>query len=195
MSTVAGIHRPRGRGPNVVATLRRLLRYAAVSVVSVTVAQTVLGVLVATRATGAVVANVIATAVATVPSFALNRRWVWGKSGRASVSREMLPFAIVTAAGLALSTVAVAISARVADDYSTTMRTLTVQAASLSAFGVVWVVQFVLLDRILFRQHGDRRFDDADAVDHDTRGCTSNAASANSASPYPHAPSTELRPW
>jgi putative flippase GtrA len=121
-------------------------------------------VLVATRATSAVTANIIATAVATVPSFELNRRWVWGKSGRPSVSREMLPFAAVTATGLALSTLAVAIAARAADDWATSTRTLTVQAASLSAFGIVWVVQFVLLDRILFRQRGAPR--DRQAADH-----------------------------
>ena len=131
--------------------LRKLLRYASVSVVSVTVAQTVLAVLVATRATGAVAANIVATAVATIPSFELNRRWVWGRRGRPSFGREMAPFALTTATGLGLSTLAVAVTSRAVDDFSITSRTLSIQAASLTAFGVVWLLQFVLLDRVLFR--------------------------------------------
>jgi putative flippase GtrA len=133
-----------------VTTLRKLIRYAAVSVVSTTVAQTILATLVATRTTRPAIANVIATAVATIPSFELNRRWVWGKRGRRSLTGEVAPFAIVTAAGLALSTLAVAITSHVVDDWSTSTRTLSIQAASLTAFGIVWLCQFVLLDRITF---------------------------------------------
>jgi putative flippase GtrA len=137
--------------------LQKLVRYAAVSVVSVTVAQTVLAALVATRATGPVAANIIATMVATIPSFELNRRWVWGKQGRRSVGGEVVPFVLVTAAGLALSSLSVAIVSRYVDDLSTTARTLSIQVASLSAFGVVWLLQFVLLDRVLFGPGGSRR--------------------------------------
>ena len=136
--------------------LQKFLRYAAVSVVSVTVAQTVLATLVATRATNAVAANVIATIVATIPSFELNRRWVWRKQGRRSLGGEVVPFVLVTAAGLALSSVSVALVSRYVEDWSTTGRTLSIQFASLSAFGTVWVLQFFLLDRILFRQRGPR---------------------------------------
>jgi putative flippase GtrA len=138
-------------GPGVAALVHKLIRYAAVSVVSVTIAQTVLAALVSTRTTGAVTANLIATAVATVPSFELNRRWVWGKRGRRSLGREMLPFALTTACGLALSRLAVAITSRVVDDFPTTSRTISIQLASLAAFGVVWLMQFMLLDRVLFR--------------------------------------------
>jgi putative flippase GtrA len=142
---------PTARRVEMKRMLHKLIRYAAVSVVSVTVAQTVLGVLVATRATSPVWANIVATAVATVPSFELNRRWVWRRSGGRSLGREVVPFALVTAIGLALSTLAVAFTSHVVDGSSTTTRTLAIQAASLSAFGVVWLCQFVLLDRVLFR--------------------------------------------
>jgi len=135
-----------------VITLRKLLRYAAVSAVTTTISQTILAVLVATRTTGAVTANVIATMVGTVPSFELNRRWVWDKRGHRSVGGEMLPFAILSAAGLGLSSLAVAIASHYVEHWSTTTRTLTIQLASITAFGVVWLVQFVLLDRILFKR-------------------------------------------
>ena len=133
-------------------TLRKLLRYAAVSAVTTTISQTILAVLVATRTTGAVTANVIATMVGTVPSFELNRRWVWNKHGRRSLGGEMLPFAVLSAAGLGLSSLAVAIASHFVEHWSTTTRTLTIQLASVTAFGIVWLVQFVLLDKVLFRR-------------------------------------------
>jgi putative flippase GtrA len=135
-----------------VITLRKLLRYAAVSAVTTTISQTILAVLVATRSTGAVTANVIATIVGTMPSFELNRRWVWNKHGRRSLAGEMLPFAVLSAAGLGLSSLAVAIASHFVEHWSTTTRTLTIQLASITAVGIVWLVQFVLLDKVLFKR-------------------------------------------
>jgi putative flippase GtrA len=57
--------------------VRKLLRYAAVSAIATSLSLTILGVLVARGTTTAGWANVIATAAGTVPSFELNRRWVW----------------------------------------------------------------------------------------------------------------------
>ena len=139
--------------------IRQLVRYAAVSGIATGVSQSALALLVATRATSAVTANVIATMIGTIPSFELNRRWVWGKTGRRSVSTELVPFAVISACGLALSTLAVAVASHWADaaGLDTTSRTLTVQAANLSAFGLVWIAQFVLLDRVLFRRRIPRK--------------------------------------
>ena len=138
--------------------IRQLLRYAAVSGIATGVSQVVLVVLVATRATSAVEANVIATMVGTVPSFELNRRWVWGKSGNRSLATEVIPFAAISVSGLILSTLAVAVASRWAEAsaFSDAARTVTVQAANLAAFGLVWVAQFVLLDRVLFRSRPRR---------------------------------------
>ena len=46
-------------------------------------------------------ANVVATAAGTVPSFELNRRWVWNKTGRRSFARRDRPVlgAVVPRAG------------------------------------------------------------------------------------------------
>jgi putative flippase GtrA len=132
---------------------RQLMRYAAVSLVATGISQVILATLVATRATGAATANVIATMAGVVPSFELNRHWVWGKRGRRSVAKEIVPFVVLSATGLALSTLAVWATSRWADahHFATAARTLTVQAANLTAFGLVWIAQFVILDKVLFR--------------------------------------------
>lgn len=133
--------------------VRVLWRYAAVSAISTTISLTILGVLVATRATTAGWANVIATAVGTVPSFELNRRWVWGRTGSRSVLGEVAPFCALSIAGLVLSTVAVRAAAGWAATagFGTTARTVAAEAASIVTFSTLWGVQYVLLDRVLFR--------------------------------------------
>lgn len=134
----------------------QLLRYGTVSAIATTTSLIVLGALVGTRAMTAGWANVVATAVGTVPSFELNRRWVWANQGDRSIRAEVVPFAALSAAGLALSTLAVSVIARWADDAGLAdgTRTLAVQGANLAAFGVLWLLQFAILDRVLF---ADRR--------------------------------------
>lgn len=132
--------------------LLQLLRYGTVSLIATATSLVVLGGLVTTRLLTPGWANVVATAVGTVPSFELNRRWVWGRHGTRSVRSEVVPFAAMSAAGLALSTVAVSAAGRWVDDvgWAGTSRTLAIQAASIAAFGTLWLVQFALLDRVLF---------------------------------------------
>ncbi len=131
----------------------QLLRYSAVSAIATSISLTILGTLVATRAVTAGWANVIATAVATVPSFELNRRWVWAKKGPRSLHREAAPYFALTFAGLGLSTLAVSIATGMATSAhaGTAGRTAVAMLANLAGFGTVWIVQYVVLDRVLFR--------------------------------------------
>jgi len=135
--------------------LAKLMRYAAVSAVSTTVSLTLLGLLVATNTTGAGWANVIATGVGPIPSFELNRRWVWGKTGRRSLLAEVGPFCALSFTGLGISTLAVSAAASWATraGLGTTARTLSAEAANIATFGTLWVAQYLILDRILFRSH------------------------------------------
>jgi putative flippase GtrA len=130
----------------------QLARYSTVSLISTAVSMIVLGALVWTRTVTAGWANVIATAVGTIPSFELNRRWVWQAGGRPRLGSQIVPFTVLSFAGLGLSTWAV----RLADvfvrhaGWSNASRTAAVELASNAAFGALWVLQFVLLDRLLF---------------------------------------------
>jgi putative flippase GtrA len=128
------------------------IRYGAVSAVSTTVSLAVLGVLVFTGTLSPGWANVVATAAGTVPSFELNRRWVWGRKARRSLLGEVGPFCALSVAGLALSTLAVSLVGRWATEAGlhAGMRALLAQAANVAAFGSLWVAQFVILDRTVF---------------------------------------------
>jgi len=126
-----------------------------VSLVATATSLTVLGVLVSTTAIPAGLANVIATAVGTFPSFELNRRWVWRRTGRRSMKAELVPFWMLSFTGLALSTLTVTLAATWADSVGLDgfTRTAVIELANVAAWGSLWVAQFVILDRFLFRNH------------------------------------------
>jgi putative flippase GtrA len=135
---------------------RKLARYSAVSVISSSVSWTILGALVLTGATTAGWANVVATAAGTVPSFELNRRWVWGRTGSRSLLAEVGPFTVLSFTGLAISTVAVSAAAGWASSagLGATARAAAAEAANVAAFGSLWVAQYLILDRVLFATTG-----------------------------------------
>jgi putative flippase GtrA len=131
--------------------LARMARCLSVSVFTTLLSMLVLVVAV----TGGVrpwLANVIATAVGTVPSYVLNRRWVWGLREGSDPWREVAPFWALSFGGLALSTLAVDRADHLAATLHVTgaARTLGLLAANVASFGVLWVAQFLLLDRVLF---------------------------------------------
>jgi putative flippase GtrA len=138
-----------------VRLLIKLARYAAVSAISTTVSLVLLGLLVATNATTAGWANVVATLVGTFPSFELNRRWVWNKTGHRSLAAEVGPFFALSFAELGLSTVAVSAAARwaTADRFGTTAHTLAAETANIATYGSLWIIQYIMLDRVLFKTH------------------------------------------
>ena len=142
--------------------LGQLLRYGTVSLVSTATSLTVLGALVATDTMTPGWANIVATGVGTVPCFELNRRWVWGRTGRRRVAAEVGPFVALAFAGLGLSTLTVSAAGRWATDAGLDAlgRTVVVELANVVAFGTLWVLQFVVLDRVLFA----RRDADADVA-------------------------------
>jgi putative flippase GtrA len=121
---------------------------------------TVLGVLVGIVNMPAGWANVISTSCGIVPSFELNRRWVWSKLGSRSMLGEVVPFCALTFAGLGLSTLSVHVVNTLAlgAGWSREARTATDELANVSAFGAVWVVQYVILDRLVFGEARQRRY-------------------------------------
>jgi putative flippase GtrA len=131
----------------------RLARCMGVSVVTTLISVSILTIASVGFGMRAWLANVVATGIATVPSYHLNRQWTWGKRGVSDPWREVMPFWALAFAGLVLSTLFVGLT----DPWMThlhaglAVHTGAVIGAHLSGFGVLWAVQFVLLDRVLFR--------------------------------------------
>ncbi len=129
------------------------IKYALSSVISVVVTEAVLFLVFGVfRLFSAEISNVVATAVAAVPSYYLNRNWAWGKSGRSHFLREVVPFWSLAFVGLALSLVTVGFAQSFANSHGFSHLTdaLFVNFASLVAFGVVWVGKFFIFNFWLF---------------------------------------------
>jgi len=133
-------------------TVARILRYSAVSILRTGWSLIILLALVQFGGLTAGWANVIATACGMGPAFELNRRWVWSKRGDSSLLTEILPFCAIAFAGLALSTLGVHLvnSQVLSAGWHRTARTEAIGAANFCAFGTVWILQYVLLDRLVF---------------------------------------------
>ena len=124
--------------------LAKLLRFAAVSVVTVPLGQLLLLFFLEVADIRPFLANLTAVTIATVPNYLLNRYWVWNKRGTSSVRSEIMPFWGIALLGLVLSTVLVAIASQFTD------RTIVFLAVNLCAFGALWVFKFFVLEKYLF---------------------------------------------
>lgn len=137
---------------HVVGNWQRLLRYCGTSVVGVVVGQTILRVCYDLLGWSGLVSNLVAFVIANIPVYHLNRSWVWDRFGPSRWRREVLPFWLISLAGLALSSITVGIVDRVTDNG------WFITAASVGAFGTVWLVKYALLDQYLFGPSDDDDF-------------------------------------
>ncbi len=134
---------------------KRLFRYTMVSVVSTIVSFTVLAIVYGVlRLWGEIASTVFANVVATVPSYYLNRMWVWGKGGRSHLVKEVIPFWCMSALGIVVSIGGAAIARHVGNEYDLSHfeKTLLVLFANVMSFGVFWFLKFLVFNR-LFRVH------------------------------------------
>ena len=136
---------------------RKIFRYTMVSVISTAVSLFVIalvyGVL---HLWGEVESTIFGNAVATFPSYWLNRKWAWGKHGRSHFMKEVVPFWVMAALGIAFSIVGAALARHYAIKYNLDHfeTTLLVLAANVFSFAIFWVAKMLVFNR-LFRTELD----------------------------------------
>jgi putative flippase GtrA len=135
---------------------RKAIRYLAVSVMNVVLGEAVLGLSYLFLHWSAQAAAIVAVAVSTVPAYFLNRMWVWGRSGRSHLVKEVIPFWVVAFVYLVLS-VGAADTAEAAAKSLTASRplqTMVIMGAILLASGVLWLLRYFVLDTLIFSGAG-----------------------------------------
>ena len=129
----------------------KVVRYTMVSMISALTSLVILtivyGVL---RLWSEVVSTLFANIMAGFPSYYLNRRWVWRKGGRSHIWRELLPFWVmsITGIGFALYTATLAHNFADAHHLQHLARTVLVVGANIAAFGILWILKFLILNRL-----------------------------------------------
>lgn len=123
-----------------------MLRYGVVTVVNIFLGLATLVFLHGFLGWHGVPAAVTAVVASAVPCFLLNRRYVWQRAGRVRVRAEVLPFSLFTLAGLVASIGLVYLASSRYDS------PVMVYVAHQSAFGLLWVLRFLLFDRLLWHR-------------------------------------------
>ena len=95
-------------------------------------------------------ATVTANAIATIPSYYLNRSWAWGKSGRSHLTREILPFWSMAALGIFVSVFGAEFAKHFSKthDLSHVLQTIVVLIANVMSFAFFWILKLLLFNRL-----------------------------------------------
>jgi putative flippase GtrA len=143
----------------------KLLKYSAASAVSLVLSVILLVIFDGVLGLGAVVSSTLATGIATIPSYELNRKWAWGKHGKSHMMKEVVPFWVLAFIGWGFSTYSVRL-AEVSLRHSSLghlERTGIVAVVYIGAFGILWIGKFIFFNKVLFahRPHLDKVAADA----------------------------------
>ncbi len=132
--------------------LGKILRYGTISVVSTAISLSGLFVFYRWIGLSPTWSNIVATCIATVPYYYLNRIWVFKKSGRSHLTKEVLPFWTIAFVSLVLSTLAVKFAgSQVHSISSKNVRGAILVAANLATYGILWIAKFVVFNQYLFK--------------------------------------------
>lgn len=133
---------------------RRAIRYSTVSLFGVVTTNILLFIMLHALDMKPGWANFVSVSIISIPAFLLNKHWVWGKRGRAHLRREVIPFWAFTVAGWILSTLAVVMI------YDWTENKTASQIGNIIGFGILWVLKYLFLDKIMFGPHHHTPYDE-----------------------------------
>jgi putative flippase GtrA len=129
----------------------KVIRYTSVSAIAALTSIMVLALTFGVLKLGTEVwCTLFANIVAGIPAYILNRRWVWGKRGRSHLWREIIPFWVMSLSGIGLALLTSSLAHNFADNHHLQhlARTLLVEGANIAAFGTLWFLKFLILNRL-----------------------------------------------
>ncbi|TDC96594.1 GtrA family protein [Actinomadura sp. 7K507] len=104
-------------------------------------------------------ASVVAWGAGAGLNYVLNRRWAWGRRGRASLWRELVPYWAIALATMAIAAWSTGAAHRLGPRWfeSGGWQTVFVGAVFLAVYGVMFLVKFVLFHYLVFADGPDTR--------------------------------------
>jgi putative flippase GtrA len=142
-------------------TIQKLFKYSVASGTGVVVDVSVLVFCSAVLGFPQMTAHLIAVFTSSIPNYLINRRWTWQQSGKNRLWGEVVPFWVMSVMGLILSTLFVAYATDRWPD-----NTLAATVANLSGFGTLWLLKFLVLDKLMWKVVHDLQPDvDVDAAE------------------------------
>lgn len=132
---------------------RRALRYTLGSGIAFIISQIVFiasyGVF---HIFGARGSSIFATMAGAVPSYFMNRYWAWQKHDKSHLSKEVIPYFVMSALSLVFSTWSAdfASSHRTVIGSSHAMQVVFVDLAYVASFVILWFAKYAFMDKVLF---------------------------------------------
>ncbi len=129
----------------------KVWRYVTGSVVATLCSEVAFLLLYGALHAAPVVASALGWLAGAVPNYWLNRTWAWGRRGRPDLVGELLPYVSIVLSTLLLASVATSVVHDALVDTGHGLRTVLVGGTFLAVYGVVFVLRFLLLDRLFER--------------------------------------------
>lgn len=131
---------------------QKLLKYSVASIVAVVISEVCLIMFNGVIGFSAWVSSSMATAIAALPNYYMNRKWAWGKHGRSHMWKEVVPFWALALLGWVLSTFSVYVMEHYAKSHhwGHFWSTTSVAVIYIAAFGVLWVGKFIIFNKLMF---------------------------------------------
>lgn len=128
----------------------KVLRYGAGSVLATVCSQSTFLIVYGPLRASTTVSSVLAWFAGAIPNYWVNRTWTWGRRGRPSFRRELLPYAAIILGTLVLAILATAAMAALLDGTSVShgLRTVLVSGTYFLVYAVMFVFRFLLFDRL-----------------------------------------------
>jgi putative flippase GtrA len=136
----------------------KMVRYTTVSLISFLISVTLITITYGILRLGSEVAcTFISNVLAGIPNYFLNRQWVWKKGGRSHLWREVVPFWVLSIAGILFALFTASLAQHFSNTHHLThlARTVVVVGANVAAFGILWVLKFLIFNR-LFAEIADK---------------------------------------
>jgi putative flippase GtrA len=127
----------------------KVAKYASTSVLSTVISEITLLILYSTRMAGAVEAAVAATITGGILSYVLSRYWIWPDADRSRAGRQLIWYWVIAFVGLVASSWVTGETASHANERGV-LRVAVVGLAYLGTYATLWVMKFVLYQRLLF---------------------------------------------
>ena len=156
---------------------KKLIRFTAASAITSAVSlSTILVVYGFHIITGIISATLFGNIVAILPSYYLTRAWAWGKRGKSHWRKEVLPYWLMSFAGIAFSLLgATWVKGFVhSHDLDHSVNTVLVAGMNLVSFAAFWILKIVLFNRI-FHTHPLEDIDEHLREEEETQGAAKPA--------------------
>lgn len=144
---------------------KRMVRYTMVSVVAVPVglAFDILALDLFHWSPGW--SGLFGAAVGAIPSYYLNRAWAWGKSGRSHLWKEIVPFWVIAFLSTLFAAWTQSEAGRHVNKHHLSGQ-LVILGAYLGGFAVLWLVKYVIYNKVLFAaQHHEHPDEPVEAAE------------------------------